>query len=118
MKCPLCADDNRQSPRANRARLSSFGAPVVKRGVNMIKVSRLHGKEFYVNPDMIEFVEETPDLVVSMISGKKIIVEGSAEELLARIVDYRIRTNGALPKIVRRGVTENEVDLEPMPGMD
>ena len=74
----------------------------------MVKVSRLHGKEYYINPDMIEFIEETPDLVVSLISGKKIIIEGTAEELISRIIEYRCRIGGALPKIIARGADDLE----------
>jgi flagellar protein FlbD len=69
----------------------------------MIKVSRLHGKEFYVNPDLIEFIEETPDLVISLISGKKVIVTGSAEELIQKIIEYRIRTGVPIPQKVTNG---------------
>lgn len=78
----------------------------------MVKVSRLQGKEFFVNPDMIEFIEETPDVVVSMISGKKVIVEGSAEDLIGRIVEYRLRTYGALPKVIRRGLLDKDTEIE------
>ncbi|MCL2030526.1 MAG: flagellar FlbD family protein [Oscillospiraceae bacterium] len=78
----------------------------------MVKVSRLQGKEFFVNPDMIEFIEETPDVVVSMVSGKKIIVEGSAEELIGRIVEYRLRTYGALPRVIRRGLLDKDTEIE------
>lgn len=78
----------------------------------MVKVSRLQGKEFYVNPDMIEFIEETPDLVVSLISGKKIIVEGTAEELIDRIVAYRLRVHASMPDIVRRCFDDDDAETE------
>ena len=112
---PARADSNPQTPPKSEAAPGAGAAPAAKRGGHMVKVSRLQGKEFYVNPDMIEFMEETPDLVVSMISGKKLIVEGSAEELTDRIVAYRVRTHGALPKAIRRG---RETDLELEPGLD
>lgn len=55
----------------------------------MIKVSRLNGKEFYINCDLIEFIEETPDTVITMTTGKKIVAAGTAEELLSKIIQYK-----------------------------
>lgn len=74
----------------------------------MIKVSRLQGKTFFINPDMIEFIEETPDLVVSLISGKKVVVEGTADELIEKVIQYRILTHVPLPDIVKRTYNEDE----------
>ncbi len=58
----------------------------------MVLVTRLNNTEFFVNPDLIEFIEETPDTVVSLSTGKKIVVVESAEELVNRIIEYRKRT--------------------------
>lgn len=58
----------------------------------MVLVTRLNNTEFFVNPDLIEFIEETPDTVVSLSTGKKIVVVESAQELVKRIVEYRKRT--------------------------
>jgi len=55
----------------------------------MIKISRLNGVEFYINPHQIEFMEETPDTIIKMFSGKKIVAKEAAEEILRRIIDYR-----------------------------
>ena len=38
----------------------------------MIQVTRLNGKKFWVNPHLIEFLEETPDTVVTLLTGKKL----------------------------------------------
>ncbi|MDO4772687.1 MAG: flagellar FlbD family protein [Bacillota bacterium] len=62
----------------------------------MIKLTRLNGKEFYVNCDLIEFIESTPDTVLSLTTGKKIIVVESIDELIEKIVKYRTET-GILP---------------------
>ena len=56
----------------------------------MIIVTRLNGDKFYINPDLIEFIEETPDTVVTMTTWKKVIVEEKAEEIISRIVEFRI----------------------------
>lgn len=55
----------------------------------MIKVTRLNNAEFVVNADQIEFIEATPDTVISLLSGKKIVVKESVDEVIAKIVAYR-----------------------------
>lgn len=61
----------------------------------MIKSTRLDGSEFYVSPHQIEIIEQTPDTVLCMISGKRIIVKDSVDELIDRIVEYRNRIGSA-----------------------
>ena len=62
----------------------------------MIKVRRLNQSELVVNAEMIEFVEATPDSIVSMISGKKIVVAESVDEIIERVVEYRKKCNQPL----------------------
>jgi flagellar protein FlbD len=51
----------------------------------MIKITRLNGKCFYINNDLIEFIEETPDTVITTTTGKKVIVSESVEEVIELI---------------------------------
>lgn len=55
----------------------------------MIEVMRLDGKIYWVNPHMIESMESTPDLTLTMLSGRKIIVKNSPEDLIKKIIEYR-----------------------------
>ena len=55
----------------------------------MIEVTRLDGSTYYVNPHQIEYVESNPDTTLVMLSGKRLIVLESYEQLLERIVSYR-----------------------------
>ncbi len=55
----------------------------------MISVHRLNNDEFLVNCDLIEFVEETPDTVISMTSGRKLVVSESRDEIKRLIVEYK-----------------------------
>ncbi|MCL2832248.1 MAG: flagellar FlbD family protein [Treponema sp.] len=57
----------------------------------MIKVTRLNGKEYYINPHQIESIEIHPDTTLLMLSGKHVVVLEKAEELIDRIVEYRRR---------------------------
>ena len=43
----------------------------------MIEVTRLNGTTVLINSDLIETVEETPDTVISLTTGKKFIVSCS-----------------------------------------
>ena len=57
----------------------------------MISVTRLDGNIYWINPHMIESMEKTPDVTITFLSGKKVVVKDSPEELIQRIVDYRRR---------------------------
>lgn len=57
----------------------------------MIYVTRFDGSVLYINPHQIEFMEETPDLVITMLSGRKVLTKDSYETVLNRIVEYRTR---------------------------
>lgn len=58
----------------------------------MILVTRINKiSQFYVNEDMIEFIEETPDTILSLNTGKKIVVMETAMEVIDRIRKEKIR---------------------------
>ena len=46
-------------------------------------------KEFVLNSDLIEFIEENPDTVITLNSGKKYMVIQKKEEIIERIVEYK-----------------------------
>ena len=55
----------------------------------MIEVTKLSGQKILVNPDLLEIVEETPDTVVTLTTGKKIIVKESRQEIKNLVKLYR-----------------------------
>jgi flagellar protein FlbD len=57
----------------------------------MIILTRLNGDKYYLNPGLIEVIEAVPDTLVTTANGKKYPVRESAEEVAARIEDYRVR---------------------------
>jgi len=59
----------------------------------MIRVSRLNNFEFMINCELIEFVEETPDTVITLTTGKKYVVKESMDEILKRVVEYKSKIN-------------------------
>lgn len=60
----------------------------------MIRLNRLNKEPFLVNCDLIEFVEETPNTIVSMVSGRKLVVLETAQEITDQIVAYKRRIFG------------------------
>jgi flagellar protein FlbD len=58
----------------------------------MIIVHRLaHDDEpIYLNPDLIQWIEETPDTVITLTSGHKVVVSDSPDELVGRVRAYRV----------------------------
>jgi len=51
----------------------------------------MNNRPFVLNCDLIEMVEETPDTVVTMTTGRKFLVEESADEILERVAAFRSR---------------------------
>ncbi len=55
----------------------------------MIDVTRLNGKALTINAELIETVEETPDTVITLTTGKKIIVKESRQNVKNLVILYR-----------------------------
>ena len=54
----------------------------------MIKVTRLNGKEFVVNAELIQYVESTPDSVITLVNHEKLVVKEPLDEIIRRVVEY------------------------------
>ena len=55
----------------------------------MITVTRLTGPAFWLNPDLIERIEATPDTVLHLVGGADYVVVESIDEIVARIRESR-----------------------------
>ena len=55
----------------------------------MIQLTRLNNHPLVVNSDLIKFVEQAPDTVITLLSGEKIVVRESAPDVLERVVQFR-----------------------------
>ena len=55
----------------------------------MIRLTRINGVEVVINADLIEFVEMTPDTLITLVTGKKIPVREVTDEVIDRVVSYR-----------------------------
>ncbi|MDR3674007.1 MAG: flagellar FlbD family protein [Acidobacteriota bacterium] len=57
----------------------------------MIRLTRLNNRPLVVNSELIKFIENAPDTVITLVTGEKIVVLETADEVMNRIVDYRRR---------------------------
>lgn len=62
----------------------------------MIQLTRLNNKPLVVNSDLIKFVEQSPDTLVTLITGEKIVVLEKINDVLARIIEFRRSVLAAL----------------------
>lgn len=66
----------------------------------MIRLTALNNKEFYLNCDLIEKLEVTPDTVITTTNGKKFVVIESPEVIIQRIIDFRRQYMASYPEII------------------
>ncbi len=64
----------------------------------MIELTRLQGQKVVVNVDLIEFLEETPDTLITTTTGKKIMVKESVREVVHKAVEHKRRCLQTLRK--------------------
>ena len=57
--------------------------------IEMIGLTRLNSKRFVVNAELIRYVETTPDTMITMVGGDKIMVKETVEEVVARAMQYQ-----------------------------
>lgn len=78
----------------------------------MIKLTRLDRTEFFINPDLIECVEETPDTVITLTNGNHFLALEKAKTITDRIISFKamiIRRSSTMakPSHLRRKLENN-----------
>mgnify|MGYP000545468285 CR=1 FL=1 len=64
----------------------------------MIRLTRLNNTPLVVNPDLIVFMEETPDTIITLSNGEKVAVQEKVGEIIRRVIEFRRRVfNPSLP---------------------
>ncbi len=74
----------------------------------MITVTRLNDSKLVINSDLIEFVEAIPDTIISLTTGKKIMVKESTDTIIQLVAEFRkkidsIRINNSDTQAVSNG---------------
>jgi flagellar protein FlbD len=62
----------------------------------MIAVTRLDGADLIVNAGHVVLVERTPDTVIELTTGQRIMVKETVDQVVSRVVDYRQRIASGL----------------------
>ncbi len=74
----------------------------------MIELTRLNGAKLVINSDLIEFIEAAPDSLITLTTGKKIMVQEKIQEIISAVVHFR-------HLIQQRTEASPEVILSPLP---
>ena len=83
----------------------------------MIYLTRLNKHPVVVNSDLIKFVENTPDTVVTLVSGEKVVVTETVEQVLDKIIEFRHRlmvwpNDPSPPAVIGSAPIEDKVNTE------
>ncbi|MCR9075304.1 MAG: flagellar FlbD family protein, partial [bacterium] len=53
----------------------------------MISVTRLNGRQFVLNAELIRTIEENPDTIITLISGEHLVVREDSKEIVRRVIE-------------------------------
>ena len=93
--------------------MSKLRGGSTNKGNSVIPLTRLNTKPIIVNSDLIELIENAPDTVITLVTGDKIVVRETADEIIELILRFRRRllpSLGAFPDIIN--VTRSTADSE------
>lgn len=57
-------------------------------GATMIAVTRLNGKQVVINAELIKLLESTPDTMITLLNGERILVKEPLDDVVKRAIDY------------------------------
>ena len=60
----------------------------------MIQLTKINNALIVVNSDLIEYIEETPDTVITLTNNDRVVVQESMAEIIDRIVHFRRQVSG------------------------
>ncbi len=69
----------------------------------MIELSLINGSQIVLNSDLIEFIEATPDTVISLSTGKKMIVKETVQDVVDRIIEFRKQVGITVRPVISHG---------------
>jgi flagellar protein FlbD len=73
----------------------------------MIELTKLNNEKYYMNPDLIEIIEITPDTLITMTNGKTHFALETPDEVIAKIEAYRIKLLQNI-KVLRKRIIESD----------
>ncbi|RJP81646.1 MAG: flagellar protein FlbD [Candidatus Zixiibacteriota bacterium] len=69
----------------------------------MIELTRLNGSKLVINSDLIEFVEASPDSLITLTTGTKVMVQEKIPEIVAAVVHFRCLIHQRIKDLSERG---------------
>jgi flagellar protein FlbD len=72
----------------------------------MIQVTRMNGSSFVINALLVESIEATPDTLITLVTGKKMMVRESIDEIVSLIKQYLIDTQSHKAIVLNRPTEE------------
>jgi flagellar protein FlbD len=54
----------------------------------MIRLTRLNNRPLVINAELIKFVEETPDTLITLRDNEKVLVKDSADQVVGKVIEY------------------------------
>lgn len=70
----------------------------------MIHVTRLNHEDLILNADLIEMIEATPDTVLTLLTGKKMMVLETPDQVMDRVLAYRQKAGPVLVRPLSREI--------------
>ncbi len=75
----------------------------------MIELTRLNGNPMVVNSDLIKTAESSPDTMLTLITGEKLIVKESCDQVVERVLEYRARLLASVARRLPPGMSLERV---------
>ena len=81
----------------------------------MIELTRLNGVPMVLNSDLIKTAEASPDTMLTLINGEKLIVREDTAEVVERVLAYRARLLASVARRLQRAVSLTSLDVSGQP---
>lgn len=65
----------------------------------MINLTKLNKKEFILNGELIKFIENVPDTLITLVNGEKVFVLETSEEIILKVIEYK-RIQKYIPELM------------------
>ena len=65
-------------------------------------MTRLQGDSFVLNTELLLFIERTPDTTLILVTGQRVMVQETPDEIVKRVVEYRRRVG--VPEVLWKQV--------------
>ena len=80
----------------------------------MIKVRKLNKEEMVINADLVETMEASPDTVITLTTGRKLVVRDKLDDVVAAIVKYKQLCNQSIRVLTEPALRETPADAQPV----